>query len=886
MSSVSLITEDEASQCNCASCGLLDLYDGPVPPDGGDFTIMAVGEAPGEEEDKQGKPFVGRSGKLLRTTLQAFGFDNVTYTNIVRCRPPDNKIKAKHIKACYRSLPIRDNTYLVMLFGNTPLKAVLGESGITQWHGVVVERDGIVYVPLLHPAYILRNMPAMDLWLEGIDKAWKVWTSGTAAPADDAYEYINGVYTKPDVYRMCVELMESPVIAFDTEVAGLDAYANDNRVLVLSFATDSKAWSVPVNHPDDLAPIGDDSLDMILNVLEQHPCVIGHNIKFDQMQTAAMLGSEFDAGGDSMLASYLLESKAGLHGLKRLAGRYLGMFEYDRELREYVRDNSDSDPTRGGSYANIPLTILLPYAARDAAATFQLEPLLYEQLSDKQKTLYEQVYIPASNVLSRIQCNGIAVDYHVAERYRRVYTHAMNDTLDSIRDDRMVKQYVRLRSDDSGKPFEFNPGSWQQKAMVLYGPKYAKWLHSKWEPEDVPKWARKRYYGLKPHGYSDSGNPSTKRDLIQPYRDECPLVDDLVMYGMYRKMLGTYLEPVANGRYASDSDGRIRSSFNLHIVETGRLSSSDPNVQNIPTPEKEPGTLFEHLPIKNVFTHTWSNRNDNPMYEWVDVPPDVRQYGDMTVDVNDGWFVQVDYSGMELRVFASLARCESMIEIHRSGRDFHTMVGSMVSGLPYEQITRPMRYRYKWTNWTMLYMGSEYTMERLYGIPLHEGRAIKRQYFNTFPEVPAFQRECVEFARAHGYIETPFGNRRWLPDINSPERKRMAKAERESANTPVQGAAGLTTVVALIIIDQRMYEMGLKSMIVSTVHDSIDFDVYPGELLTICHLATEVMENVVSLAGDYMPGIDMSWLYCPLKADVEIGSHYGNLEKWDFREEQ
>jgi DNA polymerase-1 len=844
-----------AADCDCDKCGLYDLYNGPVDDDGGDYTILAVGEAPGENEDIQNKPFIGRSGQLLRNALDELGYPDVTFTNIVRCRPPKNKIAKKHIKCCYRSLPIQDNTRLVLLFGNVPLNAVLGESGITQWNGVVVERDGIVYVPVYHPAYLLRNNAVMDQWLDALDNALNTFDDGANEPADAHYDY-HYVYSKPDVIQMCKKLLKSPVIAFDTETADLDAYNVDNMVLAMSFATENEAWAVPIDHPADLAPLDDECIDMICNVLEAHPHVIGHNIKFDQMQCKAMLDCDFEAKGDSMLLSFLVESKKGIHGLKRLAGYYLSMYDYDRDLQNYVKDNPECDPGRGGSYKHIPLDILLSYAGMDASATYQLHKLLLGKLSDKQRILYDELIIPTSNALYHIQCNGISIDYKTVERYHIVYNKARRTALERIRSDTMVIEYVRKRKAGmkgvAKDRFKFNPGSWQQKAVVLYGTPACKWLRTS-KSEEWKSYAGK-YYGLKPLAFSDSGNPSTKRSWIESYRDECPLVNDLVVYGMISKVLSSYIEPLHTKRDASSYDDRVRSSFNQHVVETGRLSSSSPNLQNIPTPEKEPGTILAYQPIKNMFSHTWPG----------------------------GCIMSIDYSGMELRVFASLARCDAMLEIHKSGADFHRMVGHMVSGIPVDEITKEQRYRYKWTNWTILFGGSAYTLFRLYGIPLDEGEKVIADYFHRFPEVPMYMRECERFAKKHGYIETPFGNRRPLPGINSDDRGKRKKAVREAVNTPVQGAAGYVTVMAMVIVDVIMRERGFKSMIVNTVHDSIVFDVYPGEEQAVARLCVNVMENIVHYAGHYMPNIDMDWLICPLKADVEAGPRYGAMDHFEL----
>ena len=175
-------------------------------------------------------------------------------------------------------------------------------------------------------------------------------------------------------------------------------------------------------------------------------------------------------------------------------------------------------------------------------------------------------------------------------------------------------------------------------------------------------------------------------------------------------------------------------------------------------------------------------------------------------------------------------------------------------------------------------------MERIYHIELKIGRRIIKDYFNRFPEVPEYQRECVRFARKHGYIETPFGNRRPLPDILSPEEGRKKHAEREAVNTPVQGGAGLIMLMAIIVIEEEMEKAGFKSVLINTVHDSVLSDVYPGELEDLAELQADVMVNIVEYAKEYMPDIDMSWLICPLKVDVEVGDNYGSLEHYTVRE--
>jgi DNA polymerase-1 len=302
----------------------------------------------------------------------------------------------------------------------------------------------------------------------------------------------------------------------------------------------------------------------------------------------------------------------------------------------------------------------------------------------------------------------------------------------------------------------------------------------------------------------------------------------------------------------------------LHGTVTGRLSSSSPNLQNIPTPEKEPGTLLEVLPIKNIFTHSFKG----------------------------GCLMVLDYSGMELRVFASLANCKRMIQIHKSGRDFHSMVAIMaqehkdldeITDDDIAKLDKAVRYRYKWTNWTLLYGGDEHTLSGTYDIPIDEAAETVRMYYNFFPEVLEFQRQCVQFAEDNGYIESVFGRREYLPYINDRRDKGQAnQAKRAAKNMPVQSTASDTLTMALPMIDAEMQKAGLKSLLVNTVHDSILLDVYPDEVDDVAALCKDVMENIAKYAKMYMPSIDFSWLRVPLKVDIEVGTHYGTLEEYEY----
>lgn len=881
--------EPSKNHDNCQNCRLFEQCKSPfMESSGGDDPIvLAIGEAPGEWEDNTGTPFVGRSGKLLRETLENVGFElgvDVRFTNVVRCRPPDNKISKKYIKHCHEFLLQEIEDYdpnLVLLFGNTPLNVVLGQSGITTWNGVIVERDGRTYVPLFHPAAVLRNPNYADDWFEGFLKAYDSVYEEDNSRRDLSFDFPS---TVSEVENMLNHLKEYDEVAYDTETSSLDPFDESSDIIAVSFygIGDKRVYAVPTAHPEtwwDLDEL-DEVEGMIADFLENFEGnLIGHNMKYDQVWTAKYFGVWYQTGGDTMLLNHLIDSRRGIHGLKRLAGLHIGMFDYDRELTDYAGRHKEADPERGGSYAKIPLELLLPYAAKDAYATGMLHDKLYDELTDKQKILYENLVLPSSDMLALMQYNGICIDKKTAKRYYAIYSIKQQEMLDRLLEDPIVKKLSKefQKSSDAalihdmsggkeytdlkitkkkiklltkGKKkrsrkrgiFEFNPNSSVQKRVLYYEKDFLGI-----DKRLVPK--------------TDTGKPTTRWDIVKEFVKDYPIIGDIRYHTLLGKMLSTYLGPATNGNWES-GDGRVRSNYNLHGTVTGRPSSTNPNLMNIPTPEKEPGTLLEWLPIKNMIACTRS-------------------------DSRNGILMNVDYSGAELRVFAALSECHRMIEIHKSGKDFHRMTGHDVSGIPYEKITVPQRYKYKWTNWTLLYGGGAPTLHSMYDIPLDEARKLVEMFFDRFPEVKEYQLGLIEFAEIHGYIESPFGRRTRLPYINEHGRDEKSKAlrnkdKRTALNMPIQATASDTLLCSANIIKEMMYEMDLKSsMSVNTVYDSILFDAVVEEVRELASLCKLVMENVEEFAGKYYPALDFSWLICPMKADIEVGSHYGALEHYE-----
>lgn len=830
--------------------------------------VMFIGEAPGAEEDDQGKPFVGRSGRLLRGVVEESGLDffNIVYTNVVHCRPPDNKTPSvKQLTRCKVFLAQEIAFFeprLIILLGNSALKAILGESGITNWRGVFVVREEYAIMPTLHPAYILRNGAALDDWAGDFEKAHEYISGAEDVVTDvsDEYEIIM-VTDLAGVHAMDDIIYEEGICAWDTEVNGL---RYGDKLVCMSFACyeAKKAWCVTL---DDI-----EAVDMLkLMLLDREIGKIGHNIKFDWLAIHGNWGLEIQGVvGDSMLLSGMLDPTPGRHGLKNLAGRHLGMYDYNAEFNLYCTANEEADPKRGGDLRNVPLEILARYAALDAIATIEVHELLYAQLTPEQEALYTELVIPASDALAKMESNGILLDDQMVLDYIDIYQTKQDELAAIIRANKVIKRYIKFRL-SKDKKYVFNPNSDYQMRDVLFD---------------------RKYFGLKSLGKTKGGKASTKWEYLKPFIEELPFLNDYRYYKLLGKMLSTYLRPPRD-RW-KDDDGRVRSDYKLNGTVTGRLSSSSPNLQNIPTPEKEPGTLLEIYPIKNIFTHTWQLAIANP-FEGMIINV---MTGEILEDIlaervtSDGCILAVDFSGMELRTMASVANCRGMIKAFADGVDVHSYVTEMLFGITREDFSpedwKPKRYRAKWVNWTLLFGGSAHTLHSLYAIPMDEADRLVSTYYNAFPEVLDFNQATLEFCRENGYVESRFGRRRYMPYINDTRNNTMRKKnERAAMNMPIQSAASDVLICSLIVLRDQMQLNDFKSMMINTVHDSVMFDVYPGELGDLAWLCTEVMENLPNVYGpEYFPGLDFSWFTVPLKVDLEVGSHYGKVKHYSLEE--
>ena len=497
---------------------------------------------------------------------------------------------------------------------------------------------------------------------------------------------------------------------------------------------------------------------------------ISHNVK-DLMRT--LLDGGLPAEGfvfDTALAAYLLDATAGGYDLQRL---FVSYFNQELEKPAHLEPDAFSPlGDRAAAWAS-----LHSYGAAIEALYGVLLPRLREQGMEK---LYFDVELPLCRVLADMERSGFLVDGGALARFGA-------DLSDTIR---QLEERIYAAAGQ-----QFNINSPKQLGKVLF--------------EDL---------GL-PHGKKTKTGWSTNADVLEKLKDQ-PLVADVLTYRQYAKLKSTYADGLLK---VIDPDGRIRTSFQMTVTATGRLSSTEPNLQNIPT-RTELGSQMRRM--------------------FVAAP------GNLLVDA--------DYSQIELRLLAHISGDEVMQQAFRSGEDFHTLTASKVFHVPPEEVTHQMRSRAKAVNFGIVYGISPFSLSQDIGVTVAEAKEYMERYFATYTGVRRYMTEVVEQARQQGYVVTLFGRRRALPELKSSNFNLRSFGERVALNMPIQGTAADIMKLAMIRVEQRLSGEGLAARLIMQVHD---------ELIVEC--PAEEAPRVEALLQEEMQGV--ARLSVPLPADAHSG---------------
>lgn len=866
--------------------------------------LLFVGEAPGAREDRKGEAFIGEPGKQLRWSIKKMidlPEDRIAFTNTIRCRPPRNRNPGKtEVKCCsyelVREIQARKPKLLVVL-GNYSMEYLTGQTGITTFHGRILkctrpEFPDLDVLACLHPAYILRMDHMIEKWLEALELAG-TYLKGEYRPLPG-----KGDYYVVDRLDMATDLLaafreDRDIVAFDTETGSLTPFQDEfPHLLCFSFANEEGVgYTIPYDHPDSPWRVGGERererqeiTEALQTFFESDVPKIAQNEKFDRKHIRHALDVEpANVIRDTMLTHLLLDERRGTHGLKTLAFAFTGMGGYERPLEQYCSRHKAADLRKGGSYANVPGDLLFKYAAMDADVTLRVDNALVAQVEYRKNPKFQRLaedFFPAlSQTLADIEYHGALVDVEVVKELDVHYTGEMDTIEKKIERLPKIRKFTadQIKAGRTGKkkadPFIFNPGSTQQLRKVLfdyYGEKPVELTDAGFSRlVERHKQRNAKLNGSAKVRFPDIVQESverkewdyftTKADVLNEYdRKGNELAPLILEYRGIETLHGTFIKPL---RDLLDMKGCVHGSFNIFGTVTGRLSSSSPNLQNIPN--KGEGR------VKQVY---------------------VSRFGD------EGVILQLDYSQIELRFAASWFNEPSMVNAYLAGADLHAVTAhdiAIASGVTERQWKRlndhekkAWRVRAKRINFAILYGGGPPALQASLKkegvfVTIEECRELIDLYFQTRPKLKQGITKLEEKARKHGYLESFTGRRRRLPEVFSEDEQIVSRALRQSVNFPIQSGASDMTLMSLVLINRILRSEGFRSQIVLTVHDSIVFDCHVDEVIEVATIAKGIMENIRELSDDVLPGIDWSFWKVPIVADCEVGYSWGQMVAFD-----
>ncbi|CAH1607856.1 DNA polymerase I [Vibrio sp. MMG022] len=567
------------------------------------------------------------------------------------------------------------------------------------------------------------------------------------------------------------KLKASELFAFDTETDSLD-YMVANLV-GLSFATDEGiAAYVPVAHDYLDAPQQLDRdwvLEQLKPILEDEAqSKVGQNLKYDA-SVLARYGIEMKGiKHDTMLASYVYNSVGGKHDMDSLALRFL---QHSCISFEQIAGKGKNQLT----FNQIDLDEASPYAAEDADVTLRLHNRLFANIEqdERLKTVYEEIEMPLVPVLSRIERTGVLID-DMKLSAQSVEIAARLDELEQ-------KAYEIAEQ-------EFNMNSPKQLQALLF-----------------------EKMGLPVIKKTPSGTPSTNEEVLQELALDYPLPKLILEYRGLAKLKSTYTDKLP--KMINPSTGRVHTSYHQAVTATGRLSSTDPNLQNIPIRNEEGRR------IRQAFIAPTGYK-----------------------------ILAVDYSQIELRIMAHLSGDQALLDAFRDGKDIHAATAAEIMGVSIDQVSSEQRRRAKAVNFGLIYGMSAFGLAKQLGIPRGEAQAYMDKYFERYPGVMQYMEDTRSTASAQGYVETIFGRRLHLPEIQSRNGMRRKAAERAAINAPMQGTAADIIKKAMLLVDEWIQQEGNgRVKLLMQVHDELVFEVEESSLSEIENKVQNLMESAAEL---------------------------------------
>jgi DNA polymerase-1 len=584
------------------------------------------------------------------------------------------------------------------------------------------------------------------------------------------------------INQLTSKLIDQPEICFDTETTGIDA--NDAELVGLSFSIlPGEAYYVP-------CPADRDECIAILNKFKDifndiSKTWVGQNLKYDMLM---LKWYGFELAGnifDTMLAHYVIEPD-GKRNMDALSAKYLGYEPV--HIEELIGKKGKGQ----GTMRDVEFEKIKDYAAEDADITLQLKNIFLPQLKEKEvEKVFHEVENPLVKVLTAMEFEGIRID----ERFLNDYSKELE------REAKIAEESVYKQAG-----VRFNLASPKQLGEVLFD-----------KLQLDPK-AKK----------TKTGQYATGEDVLLKLAAQNKIVDDILIFREYTKLKSTYVDALP--LMINKKTGRVHTSYAQAVAVTGRLSSNNPNLQNIPV------RTDRGREIRKAF-----------------IPRD-----------KDYVLVSADYSQIELRIVAAISGDVNMCEAFRTGKDIHTATAAKVFNVEETAVTKEMRYKAKSVNFGIIYGQGAFGLAENLGIPRAEAKEIIDNYKKQFPNIQKYMDDTINFAKETGYVETLMGRKRWLKDINSANFTVRGFAERNAINSPIQGSAADMIKLAMIKIHEEFGKQQFKSKMLLQVHDELVFDAHRDELEIIKPVILNCMQTALTLPNgvptDAEIGMGENWL--------------------------
>ena len=620
-----------------------------------------------------------------------------------------------------------------------------------------------------------------DLGLHGLIKQFDIQSPEKKPDVESNYHTIR---TKNELSELIEDMKKAPYISFDTETTSLD-YMNAELVGVSIALKPNEAFYIPINH----------NYEGVEKQLEEHFVLealkpflesdeipkIGHNLKYDR-HILQNLG--IDLKGkllDTMLFSYVNNSTITRHNLDAVSKRYLN-----------INPTSYEDVAGKGAkqipFSEVSIEVASEYASEDADISLKLyehiEPLV--QKETKLAKLYSEIEGPLIYTLGDIERNGVLID-----------SEKLNEQSKEL-EAKILKLEQKVQK-SAGE--DFNLGSPKQLQEILY-----------------------EKLGLPVIKKTPKGQPSTAESVLQELSMDFPIVQDILSYRAISKLKSTYTDKLP--KMVNSNTGRVHTSYHQAVTATGRLSSSDPNLQNIPIRSEEGRRIREAF-----------------------IAPDGYK------------ILAADYSQIELRIMAHLSRDQGLMDAFAKGQDIHQATAAEIFSTNIDEVTANQRRSAKAINFGLIYGMSAFGLSKQLQITRAEAQNYIEQYFDRYPQVKHYMDETKQSAKKMGYVETVFGRRLYLADIESSNYQRRQYAERSAINAPMQGTAADLIKMAMILLHQKIREESFEAKIIMQVHDELVIEVNENQSDELSEITTSVMSEISKLDVD-------------LKVDADIGNNW------------